>query len=173
MNQIGRNDVRACRLTGDIRESGTSTMKSKLVSDTPGAEIHIVILDSGEEAFAALTKFANQAKISGASLTAIGAFEKATVGWFDFDSKSYKKIEVSEQCEVLSAIGDIAVGDDGNASLHIHIVLGLSDGSTRGGHLLEGKVRPTLEVVVTETPSKLRRKRRADLGIALIEINAV
>jgi predicted DNA-binding protein with PD1-like motif len=147
-------------------------MKSKLVSDQPGAQVHVVILDSGEEAFAALTKFANEAKISAASLTAIGAFEKATVGWFDFVSKSYRKIEVGEQCEVLSAIGDIAIGDDGKASLHVHIVLGLSDGSTRGGHLLEGKVRPTLEVVVTETPSKLRRRKRKDLGIALIDIAA-
>jgi predicted DNA-binding protein with PD1-like motif len=147
-------------------------MKSKLVSDKPEAQVHVVILDSGEEALAALTKFANEAKISAASLTAIGAFEKATVGWFDFVSKSYRKIEVGEQCEVLSAIGDIAIGDDGKASLHVHIVLGLSDGSTRGGHLLDGKVRPTLEVVVTETPAKLRRKKRKDLGIALIDIAA-
>ena len=90
-------------------------MKSKTVSDERGAEVHVVILDSGEEAFAALTKFANDAKLSAASLTAIGAFEKAVVGWFDFASKSYRKIEVNEQCEVLSAIGDVAVGDDGNA----------------------------------------------------------
>ena len=143
-------------------------MKSKLVSEQPGAQVHVVILDSGEEAFTALTKFADEAKIAAASLSAIGAFERATVGWFDFASKSYRKIEVGEQCEVLSAIGD-----DGKASLHIHIVLGLSDGSTRGGHLLEGKVRPTLELVVTETPSKLRRKKRADLGIALIDVNAM
>jgi hypothetical protein len=146
-----------------------SGMKSKLVSDEPGAQVYVVILDSGEEAFAALTKFANDAKISAASLTAIGAFEKATVGWFDFASKSYRKIEIDEQCEVLSAIGDVAVGDDGKASLHVHIVLGLSDGSTRGGHLLAGTVRPTLEVVLTESPAKLRRKKRADLGIALID----
>jgi predicted DNA-binding protein with PD1-like motif len=66
----------------------------------------------------------------------------------------------------------VAVGDDGKASLHVHIVLGLSDGSTRGGRLLAGTVRPTLEVVLTEAPSKLRRKRRADLGIALIEIGS-
>jgi predicted DNA-binding protein with PD1-like motif len=147
-------------------------MKSKLISDEPGAQVHVVILDTGEEAFAALTKFANEAKISAASLTAIGAFDTATVGWFDFPSKSYKRIEVNEQCEVLSAIGDVAVGDDGKASLHIHIVLGLSDGSTRGGHLLEGRVRPTLEVVLTEAPAKLRRKKRTDLGIALIDIAA-
>jgi uncharacterized protein len=145
-------------------------MQSKLVSDEPGAQVHIVILDTGEEAFTALTKFANEERISAAALTAIGAFERATVGWFDFGSKSYRKIEVNEQCEVLSAMGDVAIGDDGKASLHVHIVLGLSDGSTRGGHLLAGVVRPTLEVVLTETPAKLRRKKRADLGIALIDI---
>ncbi len=147
-------------------------MQSKLISDEPGAQVHVVILDTGEEAFAALTKFANEARISAATLTAIGAFEKATVGWFDFGSKSYRKIEVNEQCEVLSAIGDVAIGDDGKTSLHVHIVLGLSDGSTRGGHLLAGVVRPTLEVVLTEAPAKLRRKKRADLGIALIDIAA-
>lgn len=147
-------------------------MKSRLVSNEPGAQIHVVILDPGEEAFGALTRFANDAKISAASLTAIGAFEKTTVGWFDFAAKSYKKIEVNEQCEVLSAVGDVAIGDDGKASLHVHIVLGLSDGSTRGGHLLAGTVRPTLEAVLTEVPSKLRRKKRADLGIALIDVGA-
>ncbi|MCA1453532.1 DNA-binding protein [Bradyrhizobium sp. BRP22] len=146
-------------------------MRSKLISDEPGAQVHVIILDTGDEAFAALTKFADAAEISAASLTAIGAFERATVGWFDFGSKSYRKIEVNEQCEVLSAIGDVAIGDDGKASLHVHIVLGLSDGSTRGGHLLAGVVRPTLEVVLTETPARLRRKKRADIGIALIDIS--
>ena len=147
-------------------------MKSQLVSDTADAQVHVVILDSGEEALAALTKFANDKKLAAASLTAIGAFEKATVGWFDLASKSYRKIEVGEQSEVLSAVGDVATGDDGKPSLHVHIVLGLSDGTTRGGHLLAGTVRPTLEVVLTEVPSKLRRKKRADLGIALIDIGA-
>jgi predicted DNA-binding protein with PD1-like motif len=147
-------------------------MQSRTVLDEPGTQVRVVILDTGEEAFSVLTKFANDAKIPAASLTAIGAFERAIVGWFDFGSKSYRKIEVNEQCEVLSAIGDIAVGDDGKASLHVHIVLGLSDGSTRGGHLLEGRVRPTLEVVLTEVPSRLRRRKRAELGIALIDLGA-
>jgi predicted DNA-binding protein with PD1-like motif len=116
-------------------------MKSTKIADDTGSEIRVVILDSGEDAFTTLTKFANDAGITAASLTAIGAFEKATIGWFDFDKKTYKKIEIDQQCEVLSAIGDVAVGDDGKASLHVHVVLGLSDGTTRGGHLLEGKVR--------------------------------
>lgn len=144
-------------------------MKSQRIAEEGRGETLVVVLDDGEEAFSALQEFARKEGVSSASLTAIGAFSRATVGWFDFASKSYKEIAVDEQCEVLSAIGDIAVGDDGKASLHVHIVLGLSDGSTRGGHLLKGTVHPTLEVVLTQTPAKLRRRKRADLGIALIE----
>ena len=145
-------------------------MKSKVVSGSADSRTTIVVLDTGEEAFATLTRFANESGISGASLTAIGAFENAVVGWFDIATKSYKKIRVDEQCEVLSAIGDIAIGDDGKASLHVHVVLGLADGTTRGGHLLEGKVRPTLEVVLEEASAGLRRRKRPELGIALIEL---
>ena len=62
------------------------------------------------------------------------------------------------------------MGQDGPI-LHVHVVLGLSDGTTRGGHLLEGQVFPTLEVVVTETPAELRKVMRPDLGIALIDLD--
>ncbi|HEY3794583.1 MAG TPA: PPC domain-containing DNA-binding protein [Bradyrhizobium sp.] len=148
-------------------------MKSTTIADDASAQTRVVILETGEEAFATLTKFANEAGITAASLTAIGAFENATVGWFDLEKKTYKKIEIAEQCEVLSAIGDVAVADDGKASLHVHVVLGLSDGTTRGGHLLGGKVRPTLEVVLTDTPVELRRKKKADIGIALIDLGAM
>ena len=138
-----------------------------------GERTFVLVLEPGEEAFAAITEFAGKEKLAGASITAIGAFERSTVGWFDLDKKTYKPIEVAEQCEVLSLVGDIATGDDGKASIHLHAVLGLSDGSTRGGHLLKGYVRPTLEVVIEESPVHLRRKKRPELGIALLDLPKV
>jgi predicted DNA-binding protein with PD1-like motif len=144
-------------------------MKSKLASENNGRTF-VLILDQGEEAFAGVTAFANEKAIEAASVAAIGAFESAEVGWFDLRARRYRPIPVNEQCEVLSLLGDIAQGDDGKASLHLHAVLGLRDGSVRGGHLLGGHVRPTLEVTIVETASHLRRKKRPDLGIALIDI---
>lgn len=144
-------------------------MKTRVLSDQPKASVHLVVLESGEEAFGALTRFADEQRIGSASITAIGAFERAVVGWFDVASKAYRRIAINEQCEVLSALGDIAVDDDDKPSLHMHVVLGLADGSTRGGHFLEGTVRPTLEIIVTETPVTLRRRKRKELGIALID----
>jgi len=147
-------------------------MKSKLASAAAGARAYVVVLDSGEEAFAAISKFAGECGLSGASITALGAFERATVGWFDLREKTYRPIRVDEQCEAVTLVGDIARGDDGKPSVHLHAVLGLSDGSTRGGHFLEGIVRPTLEVVITETPIHLCRIRRPELGVALIDLEA-
>jgi hypothetical protein len=142
-------------------------MKSKSIKEGP-ERVLVLILDQEEEAFKAITDFANQARLDGASVTAIGAFSAAQVGWFDLVAKKYKPIDIRAQCEVLSLMGDIARGDDGKASLHLHVVLGLDDGSVRGGHFLSGTVRPTLEVVIAETAAHLRRQKRADLGIALI-----
>lgn len=146
-------------------------MKHKLLASDAGERTFILILEEGDEAFACLTDFARKEGVTAASVTAIGAFRAATVAFFEFETKNYRKIPVEVQSEVLSMIGDVAVDDKGEASLHLHVVLGLSDGSTKGGHFLEGHVRPTLEVVVRETPARLRRRHRADLGIALIEID--
>jgi len=143
-------------------------MKSRLVWEQAGERTFVVVLDAGDEAFSALTDFANRNHLSGASLSAIGAFERTTVGWFDLRTKSYRPIEIDEQCEGLSLLGDIAVDDDGKASLHMHAVLGLQDGTTRGGHFLRGIVRPTLEVTIIETPAHLRRRKQPGLGLALI-----
>jgi uncharacterized protein len=144
-------------------------MKYKVVEDAD-VVTYVVVCDPGDEAVAALTQFARAERLEAAQITAVGAFEHATVGWFDRAARDYRRIPVSEQCEVLSLLGDVAEGQDGPI-LHMHTVLGLPDGTTRGGHLLEGKVFPTLEVVVTETPATLRKVLRPDIGIALIDLD--
>ncbi len=144
-------------------------MKAKVVEDAD-VVTYVVVCDPGDEAVAALEQFARAERLEAAQITAVGGFERATVGWFDRTAKQYRRIPVDEQCEVLSLIGDVAEGQDG-PSLHVHVVLGLSDGTTRGGHLIEGQVFPTLEVIVTETPAELRKVMRPDLGIALIDLD--
>jgi hypothetical protein len=147
-------------------------MKHKLVWEAAGLRTFVLVLDPGEEAVAAIKGFAGAQGLSGASLTALGAFEHATVAWFDVEAKQYRPIEVASQCEGLSLLGDVARDDQGGVALHIHAVLGLADGTTRGGHLLRATVRPTLEVTLVETPAHLRRTLRPELGVALIDLDA-
>jgi uncharacterized protein len=144
-------------------------MQSKLVSSSP--RIWVLVLAAGEEAKSTIVDFAKKSNLKAASFIALGAFERTKIGYFDWEKKEYLPISVDEQVEVISLIGDIAENDKHEADLHAHTVLGRRDGSTRGGHLLEGVVRPTLEVTVTETPAHLRRRMHPDINVALIDIS--
>ena len=143
-------------------------MRSKLLNADPPIT-YAVVLDTGDEVIGELSKFVRDQEVEAASLTAIGAFSRAVLGYFQWETKQYKKIPVGEQVEVLSLLGDVAVGDQG-PTLHLHAVLGKADGSVVGGHLIEAYVRPTLEVILIQPPSYLRKHKDPETGLALIDI---
>jgi predicted DNA-binding protein with PD1-like motif len=143
-------------------------MRSKLLNADPPIT-YAVVLDTGDEVTGELGKFVRDQEVEAASVTAIGAFSRAVLGYFQWETKQYKKIAVDEQVEVLSLLGDVAVDDEG-PTLHLHAVLGKSDGSVVGGHLIEAYVRPTLEIILVQSPSYLRKRKDPETGLALINI---
>lgn len=129
----------------------------------------VLVLGEGESVAGEFEAFAVKNGIGAASVTAIGGFREAVLGFFDPVARGYVEIPVREQAEVLSLVGDIGRDEDGRIALHAHVVLGLRDGGTRGGHLVSATVRPTLEVMVTESSGELRRRYHKDVGLSLIE----
>src|SRR3569833_3107190 len=123
-------------------------MDSKLVSRAGETRVWFVVLDMGEEAKTQILALIKQEKIAAASFVALGAFEKATIAYFDWEKKKYQPIPNDTQVEVITLVGDVVPDEKNKPSLHAHTVLGLADGTTRGGHLMEGYVRPTLEITV-------------------------
>ena len=145
-------------------------MQSKLLSND-SERVFILVVEPGEEAFETIRHFAIKHDINAASVSAIGAFEETMLAFFDLQSRRYQHIPVTVQSEVLSLIGDITLNEKGEPHPHLHAVLGLSDGQTRGGHFVKGYVKPTLEVIIRETPASLKRSYNPDFGIALIDID--
>jgi predicted DNA-binding protein with PD1-like motif len=137
--------------------------------ETDGHTTWALVFDKGDEAVAALTAFAREHGLAASHFTAIGAFRAATLGWFDPGRRDYRRIPIDEQVEVLSLVGDVVAGDDG-PKVHAHVVVGKADGTAHGGHLLEARVWPTLEVVLTESPAHLRRRLDPETGLALIDL---
>ena len=127
-----------------------------------------MILDKDDEAVGNIEGFVRENGIMAAQLNGIGAFSDAVLGFFDWETKDYQKIPVTEQVEVVSLLGDVALGPDGKPALHPHVVVSRADGIAMGGHLLEAHVRPTLEVVLTESPRHLHKRKDAESGLALI-----
>jgi predicted DNA-binding protein with PD1-like motif len=144
-------------------------MKTKLLQESP-EKTYAVIFSTGDEVRSGLLAFAKKHHLGGSHFTAIGAFSDAALGYFDWERKMYHTIPIREQVEVLSFMGDIALKENGEPEVHAHVVVGKADGTTRGGHLLEAHVRPTLEVIVVESPVHLRRKFDPESQLALIHL---
>jgi predicted DNA-binding protein with PD1-like motif len=130
------------------------------------------VLDPDEDPVAVLTDRAQAYALASCQVTAVGGFSRVTLGYFERGARTYRKIPVDQQVEVLSLLGDIA-HDDGKRVVHLHCVVGLRDGTTRGGHLLEARVWPTLEVIVTEWPTYLQKRFDPRIGLALIDRDRV
>jgi predicted DNA-binding protein with PD1-like motif len=75
-------------------------------------------------------------------------FRKCHVGLFEPAERQCRKIAIDEQVELLSLVGNIARDDQGQPRLHAQVVVGKSDGTAHGGHLLRASVRPTMEIVM-------------------------
>ena len=102
-------------------------MKTKRLVE--GAEkTYAVVFGAGDEVITGLTQFAEEAGLDGAHFTALGAFERATLGYFDLATQDYVHIPIAEQVEVLSLAGDIAL-KDGKPKVHAHVVVGKRDGA--------------------------------------------
>ena len=128
-----------------------------------------VTFDHGEDFFDALSAFCrDQGVRQGYIPSFIGAFAEAVLGYFDWEKKDYISNVIHEQVEVASLIGDVALSPSGEPMLHIHVVLGRRDGTALAGHLQKAHVRPTLEVILNESPAHLQKVHDPQSGLALI-----
>ena len=145
-------------------------MKSRLINES-GEKTLAVIFEKGDEVIETFGRFANEQRLLASHFTAIGALSDVVIGFFDLVKKDYKKIPIGEQVEVLSLTGDIAFEGD-VPKIHAHIVVGKSDGTAHGGHLMAGHVFPTIELILVESPKYLQRRLDKETGLALIDLAA-
>jgi predicted DNA-binding protein with PD1-like motif len=143
-------------------------MKVQLLIDQNGHKEYAVVFYKGDEAFSGLVEFAKKYNVTSAHFTAIGAIDAATIAWFNPARKMYKAMTFTGQMEVASMIGDIALYN-GKPAIHTHAVIGFPDGTTRGGHVIEMHVRPTLEVMVTVDPIGMQKRFDPETDLTLID----
>jgi predicted DNA-binding protein with PD1-like motif len=143
-------------------------MKSLQIDESP--KTFILVFETGDELAKGLREFAEQEGLSAASFKAVGALSSVRLGWLSWESKNYEpSVTLNEQVELLSLIGDVAL-KDGSPVVHAHAVIGKKDGTAHGGHLLEAYIRPTCEVVLTESPTPLQKFIDLESGVAVIKL---
>jgi uncharacterized protein len=128
----------------------------------------VLVFQTGDELASGLSAFAADRHLSAASFKGIGGLSSVRLAWFSWETKAYEpSVTLDEQVELLSLIGDVALSE-GKPLVHAHAIIGKRDGTACGGHLLEARVRPTCEVVLTESPAELHKVVDPESGLPLI-----
>jgi predicted DNA-binding protein with PD1-like motif len=141
--------------------------KAELLRDGD-ATTYLLVFHTGQEVMKGLLAFARKHKLIAGHLTGIGAISDSVIGYFDPERKTYLRLHEKGQHEVLSLTGNLALYNNA-PFFHVHVALGLRDGRTRGGHLFEATVRPTVELVLTTYPKGVRRKIDPEWGLPLLD----
>ena len=71
----------------------------------------------------------------------------------------------------MSLVGDVSLKDE-MPNIHAHVVVGKSDRTAHGGHLIEAHVFPTLELILVESPKYVKRRMDKETGFATIDLDA-
>ena len=145
----------------------TNLPRATLLSDGD-IKTYLLVFRTDQEVMNGLLAFARKHKLTAGHLTGIGAIGDAVIGYFDPEKKTYLRLRETGQHEVLSLTGNLALFDNA-PFFHVHVALGRRDGSTRGGHLFEMTVRPTVELVLTTYPKAVRREMDPEWGLPLLD----
>ena len=139
-----------------------------IAGDAVGARTFVLVFATDEAVMAGLREFARAEGIEAAHFAAIGAFRTATIAYFDWASRAYQEIVLEENVEVAPLVGNVGRSEDGEVVVHAHCTLGRRDASALAGHLVEGTVRPTLELFLTTGLPPLTRRLDPASGLMLI-----
>jgi predicted DNA-binding protein with PD1-like motif len=109
-----------------------------------------VNFSTGDEIVSGLTDLAIKHHITSGYITGLGGLSTALLAFGDPKLNAFKKVPVNDKSELVSLVGDIQMRD-GKPYVHLHAVVALIDGSTRGGHVMEAHVAPVAEIAVVAT----------------------
>ncbi len=118
---------------------------------TATAHVFEVRFSTGDEILSGLYDLVAKHHITSGHITGIGGLAPgALLGWGDPEVGGFKKIEIKDKTEIVSLIGDISMRNDA-PYVHVHMIVGSSDGSTKAGHLIEAHIAPVGELTVVAT----------------------
>lgn len=126
--------------------------------------MYFLRLDPEEKIVQSLLEFIENHDIPSGFFMGVGAVKDATLRYFDQQTKEFVEMEFVEGMEVTALTGNISTMS-GEPYIHPHIVLGRRNFSTISGHLKEGTVGPTLEVVLVSGDEAIGRRFEPTIGL--------
>ncbi len=109
--------------------------------------IFIGKLDYNSDLLEQLTDICQQQNIRLGKVEAIGAVQKATIGYYNQKTKEYQFRQIDKNLEITNLTGNVSL-KDGKPIVHAHITLSDDKGNAFGGHLAKGTIIFACEFII-------------------------
>jgi uncharacterized protein len=111
------------------------------------SNVFMARLKHGADLIDEITSLCKKNNIRLGRVNAIGAVQKARLGFYDQQTKTYDFFEMDRPLEITNLTGNISL-KDGEPMAHVHVTLADHDGKAYGGHLAQGTVIFACECVI-------------------------
>jgi predicted DNA-binding protein with PD1-like motif len=140
-------------------------MKYKKVGNT-----YLIRLEKGESVMKKLHEFCEKEGIRSGHFSGIGGLEWLEIAYYKIEDKKYhSKVFDRPPMELLSLKGNVSV-HEGKTKIHAHVLVGDRKFKVFGGHLKDGVVLPTCEIVLTRFGEIVERKMDSETGLPLLDL---
>lgn len=145
-----------CRLSAQVTGADKPVSAADLDYRKDGNN-YLLVLKAGQPLIASLTAFMEKERLSGASLSGIGAVKNVEVAYYDIQAQKYKYHTFKPSMEVLSLNGNMGYFQN-KPIVHAHVALADSSYTVHGGHVKEAEVSLILEIFITPTSKPITRE---------------
>ncbi|HAT48821.1 MAG: DNA-binding protein [Nitrospirae bacterium] len=104
-------------------------------------------LNHGDDLLGALTQTCQNLQIPLGQVQAIGAVQKAVLGYYHQEQKIYHTIHLDKHLEIVQLTGNISLKGS-IPFVHAHLTLSDASGCTYGGHLFPGTLIFACEIFI-------------------------
>jgi len=129
----------------------------------------IIRLERDEEIVSSITTAAKRFRIRGAFFFGLGVGKDLVLGYYDPHKKKYIKKVFQGEYEFTSLSGNIAYLDN-DCIVHCHVTITNQNFEAFGGHLFQGTVPATCEIIVLPLSRSLKRAPDRLTGLKLLDI---
>jgi len=130
---------------------------------------YVIRLEKGEEIISSMRQAYKHKRLKGAFFFGIGVGKDLVLGYFDAHKKAYIKKMFEGEYELTGLSGDISQLNR-EIIVHCHVTITNNNFNAFGGHLFQGTVPATCEIVMLPFTKSLKRKKDTVTGLKLIDL---
>ncbi len=130
---------------------------------------YVIRLEKGEEIITSINQAFKYERIKGAFFFGIGVGKDLVLGYFDAHKRAYVKKVFEGEYELTSLSGNISRLNR-EIIVHCHVTITSKNFNAFGGHLFQGIVPVTCEIIMLPLAHALKRKRDKNTRLNLLAV---